>query len=829
MPAAPSSVLGGLLTGAPDAGTVSFSRFTRVASFPLGLDAVGTAIGVVDFPHALLSSSFVATRLRYFRYLRAGVEVVVNVSGNKFFYGTIRATVADDAQATTSLTFDATSGYPHALLEINEPDGLRFSLPYLGQYPAWDMFDLGIDLAHFRLYLHVAAPIIAVSTAPPAVGALVTVYARFVDVVLDGPLGVALTSAHDPDAAAGAGKFEAHGRVATAEQLGKSTSGLIAGVASSAARMVLSAVPRPILAFTDLAAKALGYDLPRSLEAPTVVRPRLLQGLGAGVGLDTSDLLTYGPGRAPVTLKTFGMRAGDEMDLGYVASTPSRIYTTAWTSSLVQGYTICAFPVNPHYMPASTASDHTMVPTFLAAASIPFSHWRGSLCYQVYVSASTSHACRLRISFSPGCSWTEDNGYDYTQCITAVYDINGPAVIPFTVPFIYDRPMARESIGVLRFIVETPISPIGDVVTAGVQLTFYVSAAAGFQVANPIRRYLLHAADVYSAGEAIDPHGWPLSDAAECVTAGNTAGYAVAEAPEDGTFSSDTVSHWSVLTHAPAPWLVATGVAVTGHLAIDLLPRVTRKWEMFSIGTSPLVGGAYGAAAGAGRWYTGAYSAVPAVALLNRNIVPYTDGPLMRMNFGVLDHVASFYRYQRGSMRAKIVLGGTPTPTGTSSITPAGPTSLSNFPSVAASLYPPLIDVGAPGVYGHFYSEGRDAKEMFATSPMLLEAEIPWRADSLYGFVAPTAAPAWPKPFGNVSVSRHIASSDNTMVAVVRCTAPGFQSLWRSCGDDHRFFGLRLPEKVYMVVTDLSAAGSSQALVISRTYALNTATSVVKY
>lgn len=806
-----ADVDGGYLVGAPDAESTAFSRYTQVASLPItnGM-AAETSLGGLDFPGCLLSSPFVAARLNFFRYMRADVELMINVSGNKFFYGTVMVAACDRSRYDylAAQTYQTNISFPHALMDINLPEGVSFTVPWQNPLPGMDLMAPNVGREHFRLTFWVASPITAVSSGAVVGGTSLNVYAKFTNVVLDGPLGLEITSVLDPRlGGAGAGaKAIAEGKkggpakapAATSEQKGKSTAGLIGGVASSLAGAVLKVIPDPIVGVADWIAKGLGFDMPRSLEASRQVRTVLMAELGAGVGLDFSTVATYGPGHAPTKAPAVTSEA-DEMAIEYMAGVPSLFSRITWSPASVAGAVLESFPVNPHFMwPGGT---NIFRATYCGAATLPFTYWRASMVYTAYVSASTSHCARIRFTFQAGDTG-DGAGWDKREAITAVYDVNGPMVIPFTVPFIYDRPMARESIGRVYITVEAPPAPIGDAGSSNITINLYVSCAKGVQVAQPNGRYLMSPSQV-TTGPA-EPEGWPRDEAAALASEGNTAGYMVASVPDDGTHYPDVVTHWSVLTHAATPWF---GTAGTTAGTYAVMPRCARQWIISPV-TAVVLDMAGGATAATAR---APLTPVTARAALVRNTTPATY-----LAFTVQDHLATVFNYQKGGIRIKARLEGGQDGAMTvlSSTAQLRAPACSGAGGTSFAVWEPYLAAPSGSLATRLIGEVSET-----TTTRLLQVEAPRTSSGTYGFCGLIPPISSARPCTSVDADAWALSTDETIL--VNYMGDGNPTLWRSSADDHEFFSLGMDSgRVYYVVQGVTGGIGN----VAATYVMDAST-----
>lgn len=843
---APVSVLESLVGGAPDAPAMAFDRYQLVASYEFNTAAaMGTILGTHDFPDLLNATPYVANRLSYYRFQRTGAKIKVTADGNRFLYGSVIVGVDQSStllNATTGGTLDGVchvAGLPHCIVDVNTGEGEELSLPWLSPSPALDLMSTTEPAKLGRVFVQVMGPLTPVSASAVAGGVTVNVYARLVDMVLDGPIGepdtVALR-AHKapmvPQMRRGAGAGAGAG--ATSEAKEKSFRGLVEGASSFVARAAKDILPEPIMSGLSMLGSWFGYDFPRSVAAPTSVLRRMAPGFGSAEGLDPSSLLSAYVGTKPFVLKGFGQVNADEMSLRVMAGTPSILATFQILESHAPGTVLWNTPVNPHVMQQSNAplADlPSFIPTFAAAASIPFTYWRSSICYMLYVSCSTSHSARIRFTFQPmddgtGASW------DKKQAITAVHQISGPAIIPFTVPFVFPQAWAIESIGQLYVTVESQLSPIGDVVSAPIQVFVYVSCGDDFQVAELSGTYLCSQVcqvypvedgredpDMLGAGAgATRPQFKPHDEVSAAVSAGNTAGYSATKLSRDGTFLPDMHENWATALRVPELWIgsqpwLGTPASATDPRILSFLDAQPRGYQVFSAieltgpppwGPAPtgLAGGFIPTttlpSAGLISWATPVGKAAPGSAYNGRGYIYWT----------LADHVAQFYRFQTGGVRLKGIMEDTNT-----TMRSPGHVILKRVPagstygilSSATELYPPFVT--PPSVSVSEGPAGPSVGPMVIESSSLgsgsiLEVEIPRSAKTLFSDTRCTDSFSAASTATIGTKTRRNYTGDNMgLVVIEQEYGAKLRALYRCMAEDKQFMGLQLPFGVAVVRT----------------------------
>lgn len=771
--------------------------------------AIGTLLGSVDLPGDLLSQSFIADRVSHWRFMRADVEIMVNVNSNKFLYGTFMTVIVPDAAITDTTVLSSApvadySADSHCLTHVNEPEGVTFVVPWLYPRPALDLYQPMLPY-NGRVLFYVTAPLTAVSTAAALATVDITVYARFINVVLDGPTDdlpsarsrfgaiprPAAAGAGAPRAAAGAGKsypqMRKHGASAvsrssvTHEQRAKSASGALTAVAGTVIDTALSLVPTPISDIAGGIASLFGFDYPRSITADTRTVSRLAPTLPYGEGLDFSTRLSRTVTAEPTGFT--GISPADDMTVQSLASVPSLLVQFSQAESAGPTTVLAYWPVNPHHCYYETDAI-TCLPTTLAGATLPFAFWRGSLVYNFFISCSTSHSTRIRVSFYPMDQGEAGPIATKSNCLSTVYDINGPMAISFTAPFIHDRPMALESIGTIYVSVENSFAPIGDVVTAPIYYSVYVHAADDLQVAELSGRQFVSAADVVPAPEDV-PHVWPAAFAKG--SAEGAAGSVSTPITTGQVFYSDFYTSISKVLHAPTVWAVAPALS-SADIMLAFEPKITKRFVSTPIvGLGPCL--ARLPTNSAGRFGPGG-QVLPLTTIVGvPNLLPVSAS----LNFlpTLHDHFACFYRYQRGSWRIKVLTAPASTPGSGDCLaltaTPASLQAVGTFTTGSFGAYPVLAQGSTwAGSDLPVAVEGTD-------SLRVAEVEVPYRSACLYNTTGPIPMPSvttgWPSV---LSSSRFYTEDTMTSMCLFPLTASSrYSAIFRSAGDDYRLMGAR--------------------------------------
>jgi len=835
-----------LLTGSSDAPSFAIQRPFKVASASFSTtDARESPLLSIPFPDALFSIPFIADKIRNYRYFRAGVKVTIRVNGNKFLYGTMIVgwdpATSLDATASFEVNTYSISGGPHLLVDVSKPIVEEFDLPWIYPFPCIDVatFDSGcmgtVDIV-------VLNPLTPVSTSSAVVTIPVDVYAQFVDVVLDGPTDnttlsstmlppdsysyragprsrVRPTDAYRLDMFGSAGSFAEVIRPqggprlgkSTAEQREKSAKNMVVSAVKTAADFLTPLIPRPIVDVVGTVAYYLGFDLPRNLQEATRIVPVTCPGLPLSSGLDNSIILSRLPARKPFVIPGLSPPGiGDEMNLAQLASIPSllgdfQVIATDAPDSIIQ-----RFPVNPRCVktevPAGSSDLLFFHPTHLSKVTTPFQKWRGTLRYKVYVTCSEFHSFRIRAAFIP----LADNSYVFAPgpletVANVVIDINGSQDFELSIPFLFPRPYATQSIGQLVFQMINPPGPVGDVAVAPVFFQVYVAGASDLEVAEPSGHLLIPADSISSTTAQARPRDdflresfMPIHEGATSVVIG------------DGPYVHDMYNHISDLTRQPQPWLAnPTDAPVVLDHALSLTPQCYFESNTL-VATAPTA--TYPAYTRAGNM-TSKFKpeyVYPLSSFASQIISPAAD---LCRSLGYLEHFADCYKFQVGGFRIKVVVGTTNYDTKQTVIAAReinGTWSTGELCKTAGGIdptpmWPVLVAGTSPYETSSLLTVGAGAVE--ATIPggtRVVEFEVPFKSSALFHT---TGMPAI-EP-GITSGTIYQWTPDNCVMVAVKSLGPvgdeiaakNWSMIYRSVADDHRFMCVKGCKPSLYVIT----------------------------
>lgn len=553
----------------------------------------------------------------------------------------------------------------------------------------------------------------------------------------------------------------------TAEQLHKSSARLLEGVAASTAKALSAVLPAPVSAALGYVGRAVGYDMPQDVAAPTIVVSKSAPTVCYARGLDSSTVL--GPAAGASVAPLVGPRSlpGDEMCLATLASVPSLLDTGTISSAAAVDQVLAHYPVNPRFCKADFgAAKPTFYPTLCAKAAVPFARWRGTMHYQFHFFASPFHSARVRVSFASGRQPAEPEfGVDVpTQLVglpEVILDVRGNCHFTVSVPFAYARDFCTKSTGQLILSVLNPlvyaganssVDPIGYAV--------YAHMGPDAQFAGFTGDCLIPASSFTSAGVA----QWQPRLERGTVTVLPTGG---TEGSIAAPSRSDVVAHLADVVHRPDLWLpdpvvgMSTVAVVGPHAAPQFVLGDTVAASVFEPGFQGNPSGAWD------------------VNYPKFSVAPLSMGALQTIPTA-LDHFADCYAFQRGGLRLKGIGGAS-----VDYSVPrqdAGEGAL-NMGAVTPGVGFPLRAASTP--FGSLYWGTYGAT--LGSTEYMSEAEVPYLSSHAFHTTG------LPRVLGDQP------DSSTCTLAMFRVNAKLSIGMYRSAADDFRFMFVKGPRPSYLV------------------------------
>lgn len=571
---------------------------------------------------------------------------------------------------------------------------------------------------------------------------------------------------------------------------------MLVSAARGAADYLWKSLPRPISALTGIAARAIGFDMPTDLRAPEIAVVRYAPTFSFSSGLDTSQLLARNP--AQKLAVSPGLTPGyDEDDLASLASIPSLLeHGYTWRASNDVGFRIFSLPLNPKYCSYQNtprADEHE--PTIASKVTLPFSYWRGTLRYWIYISGPALYKSRVKLSVRYATDVAAaplpiTDGDSPSK----IFEVQGCGVIAVSVPFCFPQPFAAESIGRLEMQLLNPPLPAGDNVNANVNLAVYFSCAPDLELYGQSGEYYIPV-DCGSGPppEALMAEAVPEYDPrSEPPGAPIGADYTVAI--PDATYAPVRMRRLSELLRCPELFSSRITGGITLPTSLTLTPRVVTSMFGWIASVRPF---SYSLPTLANGFMPP--STFPMVPTSNP-----TDVALQRIinnnfiGYGALDHFADLFRFQRGGLRTKFYITD-------------GRYIRAHVPPMSTlSAGIPLLTNGMTGGGQRpFLPSSEDTDTISTCQPGALlfpsnqwaELEVPFRSRMLY------------IPTRDLSLARGVwadaSSPSGEHVVQLRATngTEIVSEIWRSAADDFRFHYVCGPRRSYRV--RLRASGTS--------------------
>jgi len=411
----------------------------------------GVGLYAAHFPYALINAS---TNLQYGinfkKFMRADVVLEIRINGSAFHYGTLACGVLPRCNNPDTVPGKMLSVYDISqcnmvLIRPNVNRPVRIVIPYVSEHPFWrhDEDDDHAYMGTAKIVVYNPLSNIGSSTVPSV---QMTVFAKFENVVLAGPT----LHTYTPDPLFGIDTdIIAHMKK---EQVAKSEKMTLSGVMNSLSGVasVVKMIPIPMvsaaaavgekmLSYGSTFAKAIGYNKPNSVSAPSQLKQFTTYGMSQGEGLNITKDLSMDPSAAIATDPNhFGMSI-DEHKMSHLVMKPALWNLFNFNATATTGTVLYSFRVRPTtcycYNAASTTPKVAHM-TPLAAIATQFKLWRGTIKYYFEVDMPSTAAVFLRFSWHPDFSeipGTFSNDGDFVQRIV---ECRGFTRVKFCVPYL---------------------------------------------------------------------------------------------------------------------------------------------------------------------------------------------------------------------------------------------------------------------------------------------------------------------------------------------------------------------------------------------------------
>jgi hypothetical protein len=357
----------------------------------------------------------IINRIANFHLLRCKLKLRVLINGNAFQYGRAlmyyRPLANFDELSTDSALIrqDLIQGSqcPHIYLDPNTSQGGSMELPFFWHenylsIPDGDYVDMGV------IYLRSLNALKHANDASDRV--TITVMAWAEDVQLS-----VLTSVNPVDITPQSG-----------EVVQANTKGWISGPATMVAQIAgaLRSIPAiaPYATATQMGAKALakmatifGYCKPTITKAPEPYRPTTTSTLSVTNVPDNSQKLTVDHQQElTIDPSISGIHSLDPLNVLAIAQRESYLTTFVWAVGTSPDSMLWNARPTPTFWDESGSGAATHL-TSVAAVSLPFERWTGSLRFRFQIVCSSFHRGRLRIVWDPNYIVDPSSNFNVTN------------------------------------------------------------------------------------------------------------------------------------------------------------------------------------------------------------------------------------------------------------------------------------------------------------------------------------------------------------------------------------------------------------------------------
>jgi len=478
-------------------GALSREYQMNIISWTTG-QAVNTVIAQYHFPDDLFSQTFIAEKIKDFKFFRGGVRMSFRVTSNRFLYGKLLVlyepclnyysgpAYVDSVPSQTDFVV-AASGYPHVIMSAASGDAVVFDIPFISPFRALAIQKYGVgEMA--RVKVLVLNPLVNVQDAGGD-SCQVFVTAQFLEPEVFLPHSYAPTTARityanrilqtiEKQEEVVEQQFETQSKEATV----KSEKGIVSNALIRTAQLSSTLRNIPFMSqyvdtYADIArgvaavTRTLGLSKPTSVQVAQKTHLVAAAGYNCGKGVDNSEKLGMDPENSITVKPNVGGFNVDEMDLKYIMGTPML---------LGDPLVVNIGDVGTEY---ALYNDEVFGPplTYFDWVKANFKYHWGSVKIKIYVEASIFHSIRAVVYLDP------DNGLSgnvWENCYHTVIDIQGSCEFEWTVPYCDQNVVRRygdyqNTALVIKFLTW---SQPDFALNTPIYINTYVAAASDFQV-----------------------------------------------------------------------------------------------------------------------------------------------------------------------------------------------------------------------------------------------------------------------------------------------------------------------------------------------------------
>jgi len=451
-------------------------------------DAVNTVEYTANLGSYLTTVTPWANKIIGFNLVRGTFKVRVEVIANRFQQGMLALHYLPNApsfDASYTIMHNATMNgvlqQPHILINASD-SAAEITVPYIAPTSYYSMYDGTIDWA--TVYLRVLSQLNSGSAGETS--CRVNVYAWLEDVQLAAPF-VPQSSGEDEPGPISQGLMH------------------ISNAASSFGRIpILSGIANPISWATRMAsgvAAVFGWSKPTNTVQPSIVSRTNWRYNAVSDGADNSIPLGLIHDNS-LDVKSFSIRAVDEMSSKFLYSVPNYMGSTAWTTSTLPNVILWSTPIGPSFLGlqgTKTYNAHTT--TFIQGAPVVylsqfFNFWRGSFRIKIKIIKTEMHKGKLQVTWTP--NQTSINGPDQFTSVYAlrhIIDIAEKDTFILNLPYLINTNylnVQNDGTNVSNYSGRVDIKVLNELrapetCAASVDVLFWVEPGDDFEYAGPGR------------------------------------------------------------------------------------------------------------------------------------------------------------------------------------------------------------------------------------------------------------------------------------------------------------------------------------------------------
>lgn len=516
---------------------LSISSFVERPILLMSYESTPTALfeGIsVDPLVTLLTNPRISNRLSNYTGIAADIEITILVTATPYYFGQFICAYWPNFKDNLTVVPSGQKGnvilaqHPHVMFDIAEDETCKMVIPFFWYY---EYFDYANAVQSYgTLFLRGLTPLRAVGDVPTQ-PLSIRVFGRLTNVRLKG-----LTVNNSVYIATQAGELDDQGPVSK-------VASAVHGIAGTLANFPILA---PYARASEIAAGAtyniarlFGYSRPPVItERNNVVNKPMGYLANANVEDDVDRLTVDIRQELTVSPSSGGIDMEDPLSIAYIAQKTSYLYSFTWLASNLYGDAIGSIRVDPNFHLTYGTSNYKIVPP-LAAVSLPFRYYTGTLIYTFRVVCNRFHRGRLLIRYDPlGNGLATELPMEYNTLLTYEVDISTNKEIEIEVPVCrtfsyiptrgiiggslndyYIAPgttqmgLSTSSNGVLFINVLNKLSVPLSAGVADVQILAFVRAGKDFRLAKPRDSVLRHLRPVaVTESGALDKESYELSD-----------------------------------------------------------------------------------------------------------------------------------------------------------------------------------------------------------------------------------------------------------------------------------------------------------------------------